>query len=264
MPEDPANIFYAQTTPVTCPACGHGFDFAVWLIVDAAERPDLVQRIRAGALHDVTCPRCAAAIGGVDAPLLVYTPAAGGRGDPVPPRPAIIFSPSQGTTVEQDQQQAAGLVGLLRERLGGAWQDDWLAQGLPNLPREILPTALSDDPGAALREMAEGVQAELERLRQEDPEAFARLEEAAHAALAEDEESAEETEGPSPQEIPEEIRDLAAALESLPADQREALTELFARAGSAEAAEAALAERPDLQAALLQALARQAGDETTV
>lgn len=31
MPEDPADASYAQTTPVTCPACGHGFTFDVWL-----------------------------------------------------------------------------------------------------------------------------------------------------------------------------------------------------------------------------------------
>ena len=97
MPENPApDISYAQTAPVTCPACGHGFDFDLWLIVDAARRPDLVARIRAGTLHDVVCPQCGAAIGRADAPLLLYTAGETGRGDPAPTRPAIIFSPAQG------------------------------------------------------------------------------------------------------------------------------------------------------------------------
>ncbi len=32
MPADPAGVSYAETAPVTCHACGHGFAFAVWLI----------------------------------------------------------------------------------------------------------------------------------------------------------------------------------------------------------------------------------------
>ncbi len=31
MPAHPAGVSYARTTPVTCPACSHGFDFDVWL-----------------------------------------------------------------------------------------------------------------------------------------------------------------------------------------------------------------------------------------
>lgn len=68
-------VSYAQTQPLVCPACGRRFDLAVWLIVDTAERPDLVARIRDGTIHAVVCPGCGAELGHADAPLLVYTPA---------------------------------------------------------------------------------------------------------------------------------------------------------------------------------------------
>lgn len=58
-----AGVSYAQTHPLACPACGRGFDFALWLLVDTAERPDLVERIRAGTLHDIVCPHCGAEVG---------------------------------------------------------------------------------------------------------------------------------------------------------------------------------------------------------
>ncbi|MBU0492442.1 MAG: tetratricopeptide repeat protein, partial [Chloroflexi bacterium] len=134
----------AKSLNVTCPECGHAFEAAVWLIVDCSERPDLVERIQDGTLHELSCPACDKVVGQADAPLLVY------RSGQVPP---ILSSPAQGTTAEQDQEQAAGLVGLLRERLGEDWQDEWLAQGLPGVQRAMLPAALSAVPQAALREM---------------------------------------------------------------------------------------------------------------
>jgi hypothetical protein len=33
---------YAQRADLTCTACGHAFSADIWLIVDAAERPDLI------------------------------------------------------------------------------------------------------------------------------------------------------------------------------------------------------------------------------
>ncbi|MFQ5401426.1 MAG: CpXC domain-containing protein, partial [Anaerolineae bacterium] len=49
---------YAQQATLTCPACGQPFDAAIWLTIDAAERPDLLDNIRDGSLHDLPCPHC--------------------------------------------------------------------------------------------------------------------------------------------------------------------------------------------------------------
>lgn len=149
-------ISFSQTTQVTCPQCGHVFPFEVWLIVAADERPDLGAQIRAGTLHTLTYPQCGQAFGGVDAPLIIFRPNT---------EPPIFFSPAQQTTSDQDQQQAAELIGLLRERLSSGWNDEWLAQGITSVQRTMLPVTIADDPEAAMQE-----------LRERDPEAFAQLE----------------------------------------------------------------------------------------
>jgi hypothetical protein len=166
------DVSFSQHTDVTCPTCGTKFTAEVWLIVDVGGRPDLLERMRARTLHDITCPNGHSHT--VDAPLLVYRP---GKDPPV------LFSPARRTTEEQDREQAGGLVGMVRERLGDAWRDEWVAQGLRGAPRDLLPAALSDDPEAAMRELAERARAEMERLRQDDPEAYGKLEQQAAKAL---------------------------------------------------------------------------------
>jgi len=162
-----------QRVPLTCPRCGRAFEGEIGLILDTSERPDLLERARDGTLHTVACPHCGHETE-VDAPLLVLRPGA---------TPPLLFSPAQRTTAEEDRKQAAGLVGALRERMGADWREEWLAQGLPGVPRPLLPAALSDDPEAALRQMAEQARREIERLREKDPEAYRQLKEAARQAM---------------------------------------------------------------------------------
>lgn len=248
-----AGVSYAQSVALTCSSCGRGFDFAIWLIVDTAERPDLLDRIRNETLHAIVCPHCQAELGHADAPLLIYTPSpragragegpsaprAGrdGVGDLPPPSwgragvGGLLFSPAQHTTAEQDREHAAGLLDLLRTRLGDAWQGDWPPQNLAVVPQALLPVALADDPVAALRRMLPEVQAALERLRRENPQAFAWLEEATRATLTEAEGNDESaTDG----EWPEQMQILAEALKHLSTDKRKALMELLASAENAK------------------------------
>jgi hypothetical protein len=137
-----------QETELACPECGQSFTAEIWLIVDTAEHPDLLEEIRQGKLHDLPCPQCGHS-GQVDAPLLLYRPDA---------NPPLLFSPAEGTTAEQDREQAAGLVGTLRERMGPRWRDEWVARGLPGVPRHLLPTALSGDLESVVGQAAEQVQ----------------------------------------------------------------------------------------------------------
>jgi tetratricopeptide (TPR) repeat protein len=198
---------YAQSAQLTCPVCGQPFAADIWLIVDVDERPDLAARARAGDLHAVACPRCGPQ-GAVDAPLLLYLPHA----DPATGQPPLIFSPAQQTSAEQDQEMANGLLGTLAQRLGAAWQDEWLAQ-VATVQRQLLPVALSDDPAAAMREMREEIEGE-------------EIEE-------------EEIEGKLPPAV-------AAALEAV----LRQLAEEGATVESPEDLERALAARPDLRAKL--------------
>ena len=138
---------YAQTNDFQCPQCGRSFTAEIWLIVDAGERPDLIDRARAGELHAVACPACGP-LGAVDAPLLIYFP----DHNPATGQPPLIFSPAQQTTEAQDQQMATGLLRELAEQLGDIWQDDWVATAA-SVRRDLLPAALSDDPLAAMRDL---------------------------------------------------------------------------------------------------------------
>jgi hypothetical protein len=64
-------ISYAEAVPLRCPRCGTEFVNDTYIIVDAAERPDLVAKIVDGTLHDTRCPNCGET-GGVAAPLLYH------------------------------------------------------------------------------------------------------------------------------------------------------------------------------------------------
>ena len=137
------DVSLSQTAQLNCPQCQQPFTADVWRIVDTAARPELLAQLRAGTLHDLPCPHCGHS-GTVDAPLLLYRP----DNDPV-----LLFSPARNTSTEQDREQALELVHALQERLGDQWRDAWVAEGLPGVPRELLPAVLSDKPEAALEEL---------------------------------------------------------------------------------------------------------------
>ncbi|HRW09648.1 MAG TPA: tetratricopeptide repeat protein [Caldilineaceae bacterium] len=124
---------FATTAQLTCAACHQPFTADLWLIVDTAERPDLLARIRAGTLHDVPCPHCDAT-NQPDAPLLAYRP---------DQQPTLIFVPRWGSDEETQRQDAQQLIAQLQANLGAAWQDRWLdeADTLPRLASQAPSTA---------------------------------------------------------------------------------------------------------------------------
>ena len=130
---------HAESVTLPCRACGAPVPGDVWIIVDTAERPDLLARLRAGTLHDMTCAQCGQAAT-VNAPLLIVRPAA---------EPVLLFSPARGGDPATDEEQAVALAGMLRQNLGDEWRDEWLARGLTGVPREALPLLLGDDPATA-------------------------------------------------------------------------------------------------------------------
>ena len=107
---------FTTSANLECPHCRQPFTSELWLIVDADERPDLAERIRAGTLHDLACPHCAE-IESVNAPLLVLRPTQ---------KPPLIFVPAGGATAQQNQQRVDQLVALLRQNIGNAWQAAWI------------------------------------------------------------------------------------------------------------------------------------------
>ena len=152
---------HTQTISLTCPQCGQTFTADVYMVVDVAERPDLLEKIRNGILHDVHCTHCAYH-NLVDAPLLIYRP---------DQDPTLLFSPTPDTNRDDQQQQLGYLIQRLKESLAFAWRDDWLKNGIQIMERQILPDFLGGVIVTA-QELIEGKTGHLESFKNENPERY--------------------------------------------------------------------------------------------
>lgn len=132
---------HADHADLTCPNCAQPFTADVWLIVDIAERPDLLEQLQTETLHALVCPHCMHEAT-LDAALLVYRP----DDDPV-----LVFSPARQTDAAQNREQAQALVSMLGAALGDQWQESWLSDGLPGVPRAALGALLREEPEAVAR-----------------------------------------------------------------------------------------------------------------
>jgi CpXC protein len=52
------SLSYSENATLICPTCGQRFVAEVWMLLDAAERPDLAEALREGGLNVVGCPHC--------------------------------------------------------------------------------------------------------------------------------------------------------------------------------------------------------------
>ncbi|MBV6626214.1 MAG: CHAT domain-containing protein [Rivularia sp. (in: Bacteria)] len=125
---------YSKSQKLNCLRCYHQFDAQIWLIVNAAQQPDLLQRLQQGSLHQVDCPNCGEVVE-VDAPLLLYRP------DAVP---HLLFSPAQAISEKENQRIERELVEKLRDNLGVEWQDSWLEE-LQEISRNLLLVVLEQE-----------------------------------------------------------------------------------------------------------------------
>ncbi len=149
---------FAQPVELTCVGCQTAFNDEIWLIVDAAERPDLVERIADETLHLAQCPSCGMEHP-LDAPLLFHAAA----------DELLVFASAEQSTSENDQQIAQqlgrqliasisvaeratylttaqlvrGVDGLRRILFGAeAIEGDELSAALPALMRASSPAAV--------------------------------------------------------------------------------------------------------------------------
>jgi len=67
-------ISYAEQYPYTCDGCGHSGNADLWLLIDVAERPDLVERVKTKRLRIVSCASCLRSIELLHGVLLIYRP----------------------------------------------------------------------------------------------------------------------------------------------------------------------------------------------
>jgi CHAT domain-containing protein/tetratricopeptide (TPR) repeat protein len=153
---EPQLISYAERASLSCPVCGELFPADLWLIIDVAERPDLAEQGRSGRLRRVRCPNGHTAA--VDAILLLYFR------DQSPP---VLFVPTATASEAENAALARALLDMLRQRVGAAWSEAWVADGPARISWPAVPLALTEGPGAALRycdQLAEEA-AELQRVQ---------------------------------------------------------------------------------------------------
>jgi len=138
-----------------CPQCGVTVNLHLWTVVDAAERPDLIEQLRLGKFDRVQSPECNRDSFLPAAPLLlywpgkpfplIYFPAPGPRGAP-PSAPAprsrrleSLLKSLNAVPVEEEIVRGQTVSGLaeLRKRLGEQWRGEW-AERLRVVPRPAL------------------------------------------------------------------------------------------------------------------------------
>lgn len=134
---------YSEKINLQCPSCKKNTAENIWMIVDISERPDLLEQLMLGTIHDLTCSLCGEPLDKVAAPLLIFCPNA---------RPKLMFSPTPQTVdKEEAEQHFWWLVNRLRSKLGDNWRDEWVESGVMNVAREFLPDFLADGESAERR-----------------------------------------------------------------------------------------------------------------
>ncbi|WP_437521387.1 CHAT domain-containing protein [Sorangium sp. So ce726] len=143
---------YTVPREVACARCGPA-TVSIQLIFDLEaiqQRPEVVDAIRDGTIHQVVCPTCGIVLGAFDEPLLLYC---------ARPEPTLIFSPAQRgaagdqSTDERNQEVAEALVSWWRtsagERAAGA------NPSMVEMPRPLLPVVVDDGVEVARARLAE-------------------------------------------------------------------------------------------------------------
>ncbi|HEX6291203.1 MAG TPA: CpXC domain-containing protein [Herpetosiphonaceae bacterium] len=157
----------AQTVELRCVSCAQPFAAELWLIVDAAERPDLTAQIDSGSMHVAQCPHCGTPHP-VDAPLLFHDGAA----------QALIFAAQQHGAPEEAHSIARQLGQFLISRIPLAERQPYLASAQIVVGEEALRRARLSQP-APEDELSIALRALMEARAAEDIRAVA----AAHPVL---------------------------------------------------------------------------------
>ena len=129
------NVSLPQYLDAVCVRCRSTYTPELYVIVDAEERPDLVQRIKDGIIHCAICPHCGVVMD-FGLPLLVYRPGA---------MTPVMYSPVDIATPEQRDEHVLMLLNALRRQLGPDW-DDGLTRGVYHVERDQLAEVVDVNP----------------------------------------------------------------------------------------------------------------------
>ena len=110
-----------------CGYCGYSASYDMWIIVNTAERPDLLRQVQNGTIRKFACRRCGKEFW-MMMPLVVYNP--GGF-----PHAVVL-------TLDRDRNMFPTLASLLRD-----WaREDWPpGETVLWMPHSIMPIAFKRD-----------------------------------------------------------------------------------------------------------------------
>ena len=133
---------YSAEIDYSCESCGKETTVQTWLIIDAAEKPDLIEQVKNETLHKLDCPGCGEPIP-LDPPLLLYF-----LGD----EPRFLYASRQqdGTGFPEDMIQE--IFDELVESSGDQELKDQYHHHQAWVLKEDLPDRLKDYPNKPLRE----------------------------------------------------------------------------------------------------------------
>ncbi|HET6353461.1 CHAT domain-containing protein [Streptomyces sp.] len=133
---------HAFEVSVPCPRCEAEVEDELWVVLDPSERPDLADRLYRDELRWGRCARCNSPALLHRVPLLVH------RADDYPRLMLAYLREDR----EEIQEFGSSLLSGLRESMGMAWRDEWVAD-VAVLPWEsVVAITMGDDPGVAGRE----------------------------------------------------------------------------------------------------------------
>jgi predicted RNA-binding Zn-ribbon protein involved in translation (DUF1610 family) len=115
-----------------CPACGVPSDRELWLVVDAADRPDLIEDVRRGGLRTFDCPNCGQSVT-TNTSMLVDSRR----------RSPLLFAPDPGMDAQRSREQFfASIVIYRRPHVGSG---EWTLPPCLVLPFDLLAIAVGRD-----------------------------------------------------------------------------------------------------------------------
>ena len=142
-----------ELAEVTCPRCARSFEAEVWLVVDRAERPDLVHLLMDGELNVAACPHCGAE-GGLSYPLLFHD---GTRGEVLCALPLSVQGPDAARALVGDLLGSL-VAGVPAEERKPYLQEIELVPELDGLRAALIERNLASDRAAEERLLALALQ----------------------------------------------------------------------------------------------------------
>lgn len=124
-------ISYSEQVSLDCPACGKNFEFTAWMIIDADERPDLIDALRVAELNVAQCPTCGNR-GKIAAPLMYHNANL----------QRVLFAGDPSVPEHELRQQAQALLNMMMDAIPedqhrSYHEDIYVTEGLEGAQRVI-------------------------------------------------------------------------------------------------------------------------------